>query len=118
MVATLVAVGAHLGVPVVDPVVCLFLAMVAPPLLGLRLALALVVVDPLGLVYPLAHLGLVVGILLVVLVVLVVVVDPVDILAPLVANRHQARPAVAAHQAIVITTTQTRYSLLSQRIPA
>lgn len=97
MAATLVAMGFDLGIPLVDPVVCLFLAVVAPPLLGLRLALAMVVVDPLGLVYPLAHLGLVVGILLVVLVVLAVVVDPVDILAALVADRHQARPPVAAH---------------------
>lgn len=96
MAASHLAVGADLGFPVVDPLVRLFLAMVAPEVLGLRVALALVVVDSVDLVYPLAHLGLVVGLLLVVLVVLAVVVDSVDLLALLVVHRHKTRSPVAA----------------------
>lgn len=95
MAAPYLAVGADLGILMVDPVVCLFLAVVAPPLLGLRLALALVVVDSVAMVYPLAHLGLVVGVLLVVRLVLAVVVDSVDLLALLVAHRYKTRPSVA-----------------------
>ncbi len=96
MAALGVAVGTHLGVPVVDSLVRLFLAMVETALLGICLALAVVVVDSVDLVYPLADLGLVVGVLLVVLVVLAVVVDSVDILAVLVAHRHKTRPPMAA----------------------
>lgn len=96
----------------VDPLVRLFLAVVAPAFLGLRVALALVVVDSVAVVYPVAHLGLVVGVLLVVLVVLAVVVDSMDLLALLVAHRHKTRPPVAtpawnAHHAVALCALDT-----------
>lgn len=99
MAAPLVAVGSHLGLSLVDPMVRFFLAVVAPKILGVRLALAVVVVDSVDLVYPLADLGLVVGVLLVVLVVLAVVVDSMDLLDSLVADCLKTCPPVATHQA-------------------
>ncbi len=88
--------GARLGLPLVDSVVRLFLAVVAREVLGVRVAVALVVVDPVGVVRSLALVGLVVGVALPLgLVVLVLVVDPVDLLAPVVAHRVEARRPVA-----------------------
>lgn len=95
------AVGTDLGLPVVDPLAGFFLAVVAPALLGLLVAVALVVVDSLAVVYPLADLGLVVGSGVVGLVDLGVVVATVDFLAPLVADCLKTCTAVATHQAAV-----------------
>lgn len=86
-----------MGFPLVDSVDCLFVAVVAPPFLGIFLACPLVVVDSLAMVHSLVFLGLVVGPNVVGLVELVVVVATVDFLAPLVVHRHQTRPAVAGN---------------------
>lgn len=97
VVSGVVEVGSDLGLFVVDPLVCLFVAMVAKKVLVFYLALALVVVATLVLVYPLVLVGLVVApLLFLVLVVLSLVVDPLDLLVTLVAYYPQAcsaRPA-------------------------
>lgn len=84
-----------MGTSVVDPLDCLFVAMVAPPLLGVRLALAVVVVDSMVVVHTLAHLGLVVATRLVGLVDVDMVVDSVGLLATMVVHCLEARPPVA-----------------------
>jgi hypothetical protein len=101
MVPPVVVVGSFLGLPLVDSVAGLFLAVVAPAVLGVLVAVALVVVDPVVLVHSLAPLGLVVAALLLVLVVLALVVDPVDLLDPVVAHRPEARAPVAPREETV-----------------
>ena len=81
---------------VVDPLVRFLLAVVAPKVLGVRLALAVVVVDSLAVVYSLADLGLVVDSRVVGRLDLGLVVGSVDLLALLVADCPQTRPPVAA----------------------
>lgn len=88
--------GAGLGLYMVDSVAGVFLAMVAAAVLGVCVAVAVVVVDSVAVVYPVADLGLVVGSLLVVRLVLAVVVDSVDFLAALVADCAEACRSVAA----------------------
>lgn len=103
LATVVVALGSGVGVPLVDPVVHLLLAVVAAAVLGLSLAVALVVVDPVVLVRRLDP-RLVVVSLLVVLVVLALVVVPVDLLDSLVARRAEALPPVAAHEETLISS--------------
>lgn len=110
MAAPLGTMGAYLGLLVVDSLVRLFMAVVATALLDLLVAMAMVVVDPLVLVYSLVYLGLVVDSCLVGLVDLGLVVDSVDFLAALVVDRPQARPPVAARQAVIKERVMSRHT--------
>lgn len=91
----MVARGACLGFPVVDPLGSILVAVVAETVLGICLAVALVVVASMAVVHSLAHLGLVVGAGVVGLVGLALVVASVDFLAALVVHRFEARSPVA-----------------------